>query len=212
MAGVNHAEYGEELVLVTELGDITLGALPKLCNVLVAEAHLLCRSQRSKVKDVCFEVLFHIHDVLDRFKEVGGDLGDLVDLLHGRTAIDQLCNGKNVVIAELGDIRTDLIIRHVVKLVVVDVVYTDLKRTDALKQALLKVGTDAHDLTRCLHLRAEMVGCGSKLVEGEAGKLCDYIVKLRLECGIGVCDCDFLESHAYGDFSCNSCNGIARSL
>ena len=80
-----------------------------------------------------------------------------------------------------------------IELVMVDVVYADLKRTDALEQALLKVSTDAHDLARCLHLRAEVVGCGSELVEGEAGKLCDHVVKLRLKRRVGVGDLDLLK-------------------
>ena len=53
----------------------------------------------------------------------------------------------------------------------VKVIHTRFKRMDTLKKTLLKSSTDAHDLTRRLHLRAKGVGCRSKLIEGESRKL-----------------------------------------
>ena len=67
VAGIHHAEHGEQVVCLTKIVYINFLAFPKSGHVLVAEAHLLGSSQHSKVIDMDFQIFLHIHDTLDGF-------------------------------------------------------------------------------------------------------------------------------------------------
>ena len=212
VAGINHSEYGEEVVFLSVLEYVKLLALPESCHVLVGEAHLLCRFKGFEVEYVCLKTLFHIDDVHYSVKEEGGNLGYLVNLLNGSAAVEKLCDSEDIVVTEFGDVILELLVGHIVKLALIDVGNAGFERADTLEKALLEVRADAHDLAGSLHLRAELVGCGGKLVEGEAGELGNNVVEVGLERRVGVCNLDLFKSHTYCDLRSNSCDGVARSL
>ena len=157
MAGIYHLEYGEELVLLAELEYVKLGALPHSCNVLIREAHLLCRGEGLKLEGMSLESFLHIDDVLDRLEEEGSDLGNFVYFLDSDAACEKLCDCKDVVVAEGGDIFKDLLVRHIIELRVVNVVNANLERAHTLEEALFKVRADAHNLAGRLHLSSELI-------------------------------------------------------
>ena len=77
---------------------------------------------------------------------------------------------------------------------------------------LLKCRADGHALTGRLHLRAELIGYGGEFIKGEAGELCDNVVKRGLEGRLCSRDLDLVEGHTYRDLCGNACDGIARCL
>ena len=212
VAGVYHTEGREKTLFLSEVKYASLITIPKLSNVLVGEAHLLCLGKCIKVEALALKGVLHLNDVLDCLKEEGGNLSHFVKLLYTLTAAEELGNSKDIVIAEFLDVGEHLLACHSVKLLVVEVVYTDLKRANALKERLLKRGADAHNLTCGLHLCAKAVGRGGKLIEGESGKLRDNVVKTRLECRVGVGNADLLKSHTYGNLGSNARDRIAGCL
>ena len=72
-------------------------------------------------------------------QEPQGKKSDLMDLIYCNTAVQKLCDSKNVIVSELAYILNDRLGAHIIKLIMIDMVYTDLKRTGALKQTFLKV-------------------------------------------------------------------------
>ena len=135
-----------------------------------------------------------------------------MNLLHGHTTSQQFSNGIDVIITELTDIIQQFLVGHIIKLSQIDMVYTDLQRTDALEQALLQVGADTHDLTGSLHLCTQQVGCRCKLIEGETGQLGDHIIQLGLKGCIRISNLDLFQSHTHGDLCGHTGNGITGSL
>ena len=110
------------------------------------------------------------------------------------------------------DIIHHLFHRHIIKLSMINVVYTNLQRADALQQCFLQICTDTHNLAGSLHLCAQQVGCSRKLIKGESGQLCDHIIQLRLKSCICVGDLDILQCHAYRNLCSHTSNGIAGCL
>ena len=211
MAGIHHLECGEHLLLFTQIVDLQLGAVPQAGDHLIAEAHLLCLSQSLNILALT-QLAFHVDNLLEGLQEVGGDHGDLMDLLQRDALADQFGNSKDVVRTELLDILQQLLHAHAVKLGQVQMMSTDFQRTDALQQSLLQIGADVHDLAGGLHLSAQLIGCGGELVEGEAGQLGNNVVQLGLESSVGVGNLDVLQGHTNSDLGSHAGNGITGSL
>ena len=212
VAGVHHAEDGEYVVRLAEVEHIQLGLLPHPGDVLVTEAHLLGVQQVFGVVHVELQNLLHVHNALDGLQEVGSDLGQLIDFVHGNTVVEQLGDGKNIVGTELADVFQHLVHGHIVEFGVIDVVLTAFQRADALQQSLFQIGADAHDLAGGLHLGAQLIGGRSELVEGEPGQLGNHIVQLRLKGGVGVGNLNILQRHAHGNFRGDPGDGVAGGL
>ena len=212
VTGVNHAVYGEDIILFSDTKDIKLSLAPKTCDALVREAHLLCRYKNLYVSDILGESLLHIGDILDGLKEEGCNLCNLVKRFNALATAKKLGNSEDIVVTELLKVGTKTCICHAVELLVVDMVYTNLKRSDTLKKTFLKVRADAHYLTGSLHLCAEGVGCGGKFIEGETRQLCNSVIKAGLECGGGVGNLNLVKGHTNGNLCGNACNGIAGCL
>ena len=212
MAGVYHAEGREQILLAAQGINLQLLPLPQLGNELIAEAHDFGFLQHLHAAYIGGELLLHGHDLADGLDEVRGDLSHGVDTVNGYLPAQQLRYGEDGVVPELLQVFQDLLGLHVGELGHVEVAHADFQRTDGLQEAFLQGSADAHDLAGGLHLGAQGVFRGGKLVEGEPGELGDYVVQAGLESGGGVGDLDILQSHAHGDLGGDPGNGVAGGL
>ena len=208
----HHFVNGEDAVGLAEVEYLDFLHPPETGDELISKSHLLCGLESFNTANVCGKLLFHFNDMENGLKEEGSDLGNIVDLLNGGAAAQKLSNGKDVIVLKLNDIGLELFHGHGVELGQVEMAGTDLKGADGLEQTLFDVGADAHDLARGLHLSAEGVRRGGKLVEGETGKLCNNVVKPGLKGGCGVGNGDIFQSHTHGDLGGHAGDGIAAGL
>ena len=210
--GVHHAEDRREAELAALLVDLDLPEVPEPGDELVGEAHLLGLAQHGDVVDLLLEPALHRRDLLKRLEKELGDHGDLVELFDARAAAQQLHDRVDVVVPEDGDILIERLVREGIELRVPEVADPGLERADGLEEALLKIGADAHDLARGLHLRAEGVGRVGELVEGEARELRHDVVEARLDGGGAARDRDLLQRHAERDLRGDAGDRIAAGL
>ena len=212
MSGVNHTEGGNDASRLAQINNVQFTAAPKLCNVLIREAHLLCFKKKLLIVLVLCESRFHSGDFLEGLKEVCGDLGDLLDLVYRVTAAEQLADSESVIVVELLNVGEYFLVALLVELRHMKVANADLKRANRLKETFLKVRSDTHRLTGSLHLRAELVGNRGELIEGESRELRYDVVKIRLKGSLSSRNIDLVKSHTEGDLRGNSCDGITRRL
>ena len=132
MAGVNHTEYGEEVVFLAEVPNFELVAVPHTSDIFIREAHFLRSAESFKLKGVSLQGLFHINNALDSIEEEGGNLCNFVNLGYRSSAVKNFGDSKDIVVAEFFNIVKDFLIGHIVKFRVVEVVYADFKRADTL--------------------------------------------------------------------------------
>ena len=210
--GICHAEDGNDLVLMTEVPNVRLLHAPKSCNADVGESDHLGSLERCHVAHVCRKQLFHLHDALECVQEEGRDLGNVIKTLDGFAAAQKLTYRKYVIVLEHRQILSELLVGIRIKFLQVEVVCADLKRAHRFEETLLEVCADAHDLSRCLHLRAQGIGCRRELVKRESGKLCNHVVERRCLCRRGVGNSDLLEGHSDGDLRGYLCDGVSARL
>ena len=212
VAGIYHAVDRENIVFLTERVDIELGLAPKLCNDLIAEAELLCFLKNLKITCVLSKLCFGLNDVIERLEEVFGYLGDIVNFIDRHTAAEKLADTENGVVLEHVNVFEYLVGGHIGELGNLIMVSAGFERADSFKEAFLKIGADAHNFARRLHLGAQGVGSGREFIERESRKLCNDVVESRLERSVGVRDLDILESHTDSDLCGYACDGIAARL
>ena len=90
-----------------------------------------------------------------------------------------------------------------------------LQGTDGLHKATLKVGTDTHDLTGCLHLGSKCSLCADEFIKWQSRHLNDTVVQHRLEACIGLlgnCIFDLIQCISQGNLCCYLCDRIASCL
>ena len=73
------------------------------------------------------------------------------------TLADKLSDGVDAIVGTLADVVQHLCRCPVVEFLVVNVANACLQRTDSLQDTLLDGASDAHHLTRSLHLCAKLV-------------------------------------------------------
>ena len=110
MCGVNHTEGGDDTTRLSYVYYVKLGAIPKLCNILIGESHLLCFFEHVHGLNVSFKLCLGVGYLLEGLEEVLGDSGDLVKLCGGASATEKLCYAESVVIVEFLDVLDDLCI------------------------------------------------------------------------------------------------------
>ena len=86
MAGINHSEYWEHIVLFSKVIYRKLIAIPEHSDIFIRKAHNLCFFQNIKVVCIFFELILHFNDSLERFKEVWGDFCDIVNSFNSFSA------------------------------------------------------------------------------------------------------------------------------
>ena len=212
VAGVHHPVHREHLLFLTQVVNLQLLPAPELCDEFVAEAHGLGLFQYFHASHIGGEPPLHGNNPVHRFQEISGNLGDFVELSNGHIPAQQLGDGEDIVILELFDIVQQLLGGEAVKLGQMEVTGADFQGTDRLQQTLLQVGADAHNLTGGLHLGAQGVLGGGKLVEGESGELCHHIIQRGLKSGGGVGNLDILQSHTHCNLGGHPGDGIAAGL
>ena len=127
---VNHTEHGGNAGFLTLVVNRKLIPLPKFCNELIGESHLLCGKQSFFVSYIACKGCFHIDNALEAFEEQLGDFGNLVKLFNTNAHTHQLANGINVIVAIVPDILKELCLAHVVELGKVEVANADFERTN----------------------------------------------------------------------------------
>ena len=168
MQGIDHAEDRYDAVLLSLFVDLDLVTVPQLRDVRIGEAHFLGCFEYIQAVDLGLEAVLHSNDLTDRFEEQRRHHRDLMQLFDRHAASHRLCDREEVVVAECLEVFEDVLCGHVIELGHVQVVHTDLERTNRLEDAFLEIAADAHDLAGRLHLGAERIGRIRELVEREA--------------------------------------------
>ena len=90
-----------------------------------------------------------------------------------------------------------------------------LQGTDCLHQGSLKVITDTHNLSGCLHLCGQRTFCGNEFIERQSRNLDNAVVEHRLKACVGFSGdsvLDLVKRIAKCDLCCNFCNRITGRL
>ena len=157
----------------------------------VGVAELLCFSVIFKGQTFLCKTVFKVCEVQHAGKEPTVDLGDFKDLVDGHTGLQCFKHGEQAAVVLVMETLAD---RLVVQGSRIESIKGDLRTADSLHQRHFKGRTDGHDLTRCLHLGAELTGRACKFIKGPLGELTYNIVNRRLKA------CDRLAGNVVVDF------------
>ena len=94
-------------------------------------------------------------------------------------------------------------------------VYMLLQGTNGFHQSTFKIGTDAHNLSGCLHLSSQSTFCADKFIKGQTGHFYHTVVQHRLKAGIGLfCNSvlNLIQSIAQSNLCSNLGNRIPSRL
>ena len=138
MAGIDHPVNGEKLHRAAHIKDLKLAHAPALGNEGIAEAELLGLGENFPASLVITDDALKVHNVFERFKEVGRDLADLVQLFKAHAETDELRDSEDAVVAEYGDVVEQLRLRPRVELRHIKVRYPNFKRAHGLEQTFLQ--------------------------------------------------------------------------
>ena len=211
-AGVDHLVNGDNACRAAEVIDLNFTHAPKLCDLLIGEAHLLCRTQNLGIAGIFGELSLLVHDVFQLTDEEhvnGGGIGNSAPVT---STAQQLGNGIDTVVGTDFDIVEQFRLAHTVKLTVMQMMQSDLKGTDRLEKAFLNGSADAHNLARRLHLRGERIVGVREFIKREARHLGDHIVQRRFKGRRSVGNLNLIQRHAHADLCRNTGNGITARL
>ena len=131
-AGVDHPVSRANVPILSQCINTTLRGVPQPGNRSVREAHFLGRKQNAAIHRMSADLILHFHDFTHFADKERIDLTGTGDLFHRNTQPEQLRNGINAVICSDGNVGKQLLLAPVIKFLHMQMIHTDLKRTDAL--------------------------------------------------------------------------------
>ena len=141
---------------------------------------------------------------------------DGMDFIDGGDAAAQgLGNDEDALVIDAREVLLDALVIPGIHLIHMQAVYADFQRTHSLEDGTFEVAVDAHDLARCLHLRAQRAVRVDELVKWPAREFDDAVVKRRLKAGFRLLRDgirDFVQRIADGNLGRNLGNRITRSF
>ena len=199
-ASVNHLIYREYVVSFTHAVYVVFGATPYLSYIFIADTEQFCIAYSFRIVRVVADNLFEFNDVFEFFEEEHIDFCSIVNHTEVNAKADELSNGIETVVGSSADIFEKASSVPIIKFFVVDVAYTSFERAHSFEKRFFESAANAHNFACSLHLSAESVLGSSKFVEWETSYFSNYVVESRFERSRSICDLDFVEAEANGDF------------
>ena len=163
--------------------DLIFGYAQDLGQILIGKAVFLglCQHLVGQALDACrHNGLFLFHQFLHLLDEIFLDVGQIIDLIHGRALAKGFIHDEMALAAGCHEELEQITPVHLV--IVLDMPQTVavfLQRTDRLLEGLLIGLADGHDFADSAHLGAQLVLYAPELLKGPAGELDDDIVSVR---------------------------------
>ena len=216
-ASIHLLEGRNNAVAFTQRLNFRLFHAAQMGNVTISKAHFLGFLHGVCIRHTfaCHQFVFHVDNTLEGIQEPNIHLGDVIDLLRRETAAKSLSNDKQTLVGNLYQHILNLVGIQILQFIQLQSTHIQLQRADSLHQCTLEGVGNSHNLTRGLHLGAQIAAGGGELVKRQAGNLQHHIVDSGLKArlgGAGNCVINLIKGIAQSHLSCHLGDGITGSL
>ena len=213
--GIYHLEGCHNTVVVAHLLDFLRGHAVESGDHAVGEFHALRLPQQIHCQLLCCETFLHLHENGNLIDKPEVNLGVIVNLLIGHSPAQSFGNGVDSPIIHHVQLRIQLLVRQLVKIITHQRIHMLLQRTDRFHQRALEVVADTHNLSGGLHLGSQRTLRRDELVKGQARNFYYTVVQHRLKAckslsGNGIRN--LIQRIAQSDLRRHLRDGVAGSL